>query len=100
MTLDDKQLDEMERQEHARRTSSEYTYPDHYGFLNGTWSKLLGQAREANRLRVQVATLRGALRGARGEITRMATETAAGFSCDVIDEIDTAMTPEQPENER
>jgi hypothetical protein len=82
--LDDKQLDEMERQEHARHYSSEYTYMDHYGFLNGTWSKLLGQAREANRLRVQVATLRGA----RDEITR------------IIDEIDAAMTPEQSENER
>lgn len=47
--------------------------------------------REENaRLRADVATLREALRSARGEITRMATD-GGGFSCGVIDDIDTAL---------
>ena len=90
MTLTDKQLDEMEKQERARHSSNGYTYPDHYGFVIGTWPKLLEQAREANRLRGQVAALREALTAARGEIARMAMG-GGGFSCAVVDEIDAAL---------
>ena len=90
MVIGDTQLDEMERQERARHSSNGYTYPDHYGFVNGTWPKLLEQAREANRLRAQNAALREALEAARGEITRMA-EDGGGFSCAVVDEIDAVL---------
>ena len=46
---------------------------------------------ERDEARAEVARLRTALRNARGEITRMATD-GGGYSCSVIDEIDGALT--------
>lgn len=52
--------------------------------------------KETEELRADVERLRNVLASARSEITRIATDGSAGFSCAVIDDIDATFTATEP----